>query len=129
MAHEEGELDRVTELFAKKDPEKFKREFDRLFHSQPLVEFSEDVWQKLENTDSLQIKKGSWKLVEEIIKDSRDWKRLRLQMVQGHEIKAPVAVEVGGTLHLMSGNTRLMVARALGITPQVLIVKMRGDYD
>jgi hypothetical protein len=125
LEHEEGELDRVAVALAPNRQEEFKVEFMKKFYDSPFIELSEDTWNRLENTDSLQIAKGDWETVEEIIKDKRDWKELKNRIEGRGNMYAPIIIQLGETLHLMSGNTRLMVARAAGVTPKVVLVKMK----
>lgn len=79
----------------------------------------------MENTDSLDIEYDDWGTVAmHASQGNRDWESLKLKMESEGEIDAPIILRKGGTLHLVSGNTRLMVARALGKTPKVVIVDM-----
>ena len=89
-----------------------------------LVELDEDVWSQLQNTASYDIAKGEWDKVRNIIGDKRDWEGYRRRMENGQRIDAPIIVKLPGEYHKVSGNTRLMVACALGITPKVLIVDL-----
>ena len=96
-----------------------------------LVDLTEDLWSKLENTDSYDIKSGDWEKIEEYINFSniengsnRDWNDLKQKIEQGQQVDAPIILKYDDTFHLVSGNTRLMVSRALGKTPKVLIVEM-----
>ncbi len=96
-----------------------------------LVELTEDMWRELENTDSFDIQPGGWEKVAEHINYTnketgakRDWEGLKQAMEQGKRLDAPIVLRHAGQLHKVSGNTRLMVARALGIRPKVLLVEM-----
>jgi len=126
LEHEMGELDRVAELFAKDNPEKFKQEFVEKFSSAPLIELTDELWSKLENTDSYSgVSRGDWSRVAQLAeKYGRNWKKPKGKMERGETVYAPIIIEIGGALHLLGGNTRLMVARAHGINPKAVVVKM-----
>jgi hypothetical protein len=133
LAKERGEIGRVAqEVFSIEDPDeirKFGERFLEAAKTAPLVELSEEMWSQLENTDSYGIPSQDWAVVEDhaVVGHAdhpRDWESLKRQYEQGASIEAPVIVKTNDTLHLVAGNTRLMVARALGITPNVLLVKI-----
>lgn len=52
------------------------------------------------------------------------WEDLRQKIEQGQELDAPIVLKLLNEIHLVSGNTRLMVARALNKTSKVLLVEM-----
>lgn len=52
---------------------------------------------------------------------SRDWMKLRDAISARRPLNAPIIMQLSERYHLVSGNTRLMVARAAGITPTVLL--------
>jgi len=133
LGKERGEIGRVAqEVFNLNDPEEVRRFCARFLDAAknaPLVELSEDVWSKLENTDSYEIAPNDWDRVNDHAvaghPDSpRNWKSCKTLYEEGDAIEAPVILKTGATLHLVAGNTRLMVARALGITPKVLMVEI-----
>jgi len=125
VGSERGEIERVARIFSKDDPGRFVEDFFRAAENSQLVEISDAVWIALENTDSADIALGRWDLVEyHAAPGKRDWQTLRATMEQGKELDAPIVVKVGGVFHLVSGNTRLMVAKALGVRPKVLMVTM-----
>jgi hypothetical protein len=133
IAKEAGEIRRVAEeVFGDRDAENFLSRFMEAAKTAPLTELSEDMWSQLENTDSYGIPPQDWSLVEEHAvaghsSNSRDWQLLKARYEQGATIEAPMVLKANGILHLVSGNTRLMVARALGITPKVLLVEFSGN--
>jgi hypothetical protein len=137
IAEEKGEIKRVSiELFGNPDAqetENFFLCFSAVARTAQLVELSEDMWKQLENTDSYNISLDDWSLVEKRAAlghsdQPRDWQLLKIQFEQGASIEAPIVLKTNSILHLVSGNTRLMVARALGITPKVLLVKFDGKW-
>ncbi len=126
---EQDEIVRTAIQFAKEDTTVFLKKFIERAKESEMIVMTEDIWSKLENTDSYDIKKGDWKMVEYHAVEGnptapRDWQTLKLRIEKGEQLNAPIICQKGGTLHLVSGNTRLMVSRALEITPSVLWVNM-----
>lgn len=133
------------EFFKYPDIEAERGEFERVAHTfnvdedtlmflakeeGRLTPLNNGVWNILENTDSTQIGKGDWddvKACSEAHTPVRDWEKLKTSLEQKKQEDAPIIIKVEDTYHLVSGNTRLMVSRALGITPQVLIFEYKHD--
>jgi curved DNA-binding protein CbpA len=123
ISSEVGEIQRVAEEFGVKNKNSFIFQFIEIAESSPLVTLDDDMWSKLENTDSWDVTPGSWDDVAGYADQvGRNWEYLKQIMEDGQELDAPIIAKMGEAYHLVSGNTRLMVARAKGITPQVLIV-------
>ncbi|HEY4498562.1 MAG TPA: hypothetical protein VJH94_00695 [Candidatus Paceibacterota bacterium] len=130
LEKERGEIGRVARVFAPEDINAFVERFYERSKKATLMVLSEDTWSQLENTDSYDIALGAWKEVEYHAIEGkpeapRDWKVMRDKIEQHQLLEAPIVVKMGDRYHLVSGNTRLMVVRALGITPEVLVV----DWD
>lgn len=90
-----------------------------------LVPLSDVVWENLENTDSKDITAGDWATVEHnSIVLKRNYTDLRDKLQAGKEIDAPIIMRYKNSYHLVSGNTRLMVARALSMRPRVLLFEV-----
>ena len=126
-----GEIERVAALYQGDNVARFKESFVEKAKNSILSELSEEDWQKLENTDSFDIAPGGWDSIEEHINHTnqttgatRSWQIIKSKMENSEEIDAPIVLKHSGKLHLVSGNTRLMVARALGIRVQVLVVEI-----
>ena len=89
-----------------------------------IIDLSDDIWSKLDNTDSWEIKsiEDAKLLADEYGKDIES-------LIRGFElgkgsIPAPIILKrQQGGYYLIAGNTRLMVARAFGMTPKVLLVE------
>ena len=81
-----------------------------------------NIWKKLENTESNQIKKGEMSKVIELAKqyNKQHPKELKKALLSG-DYRRPLILKFGDRYHLVAGNTRLCTAAALGIQPQVLI--------
>lgn len=56
----------------------------------------------------------------------RDWQSIKSGVERGQAYDAPIVMKYRDTYHLVSGNTRLMVAKALGRKPQVWLFEV---YD
>ncbi len=92
-----------------------------------LIDLSEEVWANLENTDSFEIGLGDWGVVEShtvVLEPQRDWKSIQDSLINKEKLPAPIIVKKDNSYYLISGNTRLMVSRALGIIPKVWIFEM-----
>ena len=84
-----------------------------------------EIWSKLENTESTEIKKGEIKKVITIAKKYNKTSPLELKkaLVDG-EYNPPLILKFGDRYHLVAGNTRLCTAAALGIKPKVIIAEI-----
>ena len=119
-----GEIERVQTHFGITS-RNFSKQFLQRARQGRIAKLSEDQWRILENTDSLEIQKGDWGLVAEHAehqRPSRDWQLLKQRLLSKLPIDAPIIARRGDALHLVTGNTRLMVSRAMDIQPDVLIV-------
>lgn len=94
----------------------------RAAHGAKMRALSESDWQRLEGTDSYSI--SSVNEATHIAEGyGRDVDSVIQGMVDGSGIPAPIILErADGSITLVSGNARLMAARALGLTPHVLWV-------
>ncbi len=132
VGDEPGEIERVARTFAPEDVPVFIERFYVRAENAREQELTEEVWARLDNTDSYDIAPNDFAQIEEHIshcnyggnRTTRDWQYLKGKMERGEELDMPVIAHIGDVYHLVSGNTRLMVARALGIRPRVLLVEM-----
>lgn len=94
----------------------------RAFDSAKEMKLPDEIWSKLENTESNEIKKGEMKKVMALAKkyNKQDPRELRDALRSG-DYKRPLILKFGDRYHLVAGNTRLCTAAAMGIKPQVLI--------
>jgi hypothetical protein len=123
IEREEGEFDRVAkELGIETSVLMF------LAQSGELVEMDEALLSKLENTDARTVQEGDWEMVHDNSNPDgvpkRNWEGLRNKLEAGSVLDAPIIMKFGERYHLVSGNTRLMVARAKGISPKVLLFEV-----
>jgi cytidyltransferase-like protein len=86
-----------------------------------MIILSDDIWAKLENTDSYDVKslKDAIRLAK---KYGKDWESTLAAIKSGEIMDPPMVLNYDKTkYYLTSGNTRLMFYKALGITPKVLL--------
>jgi len=86
------------------------------------VTLTNDIWSKLENTESNEIKKGEMKKVVDLAKKYNKTKPVELRkLILSGDYRRPLIIKFGDRYHLVAGNTRLCTAAALGVKPKVLI--------
>jgi len=91
------------------------------FTAGSMIILSDDIWSKLENTDSYDIKslKDAIRLAK---KYDKNWEPTYNAIKSGKTIDPPMVLNYDKTkYYLVGGNTRLMFYKALGITPKVLL--------
>jgi hypothetical protein len=129
---ERGEIKRVVSDFLSQEPNAENIEtVIQLLENSPLTELSDEEWAMLENTDSFHNVSagdiaGAERINEEynqelLPENKRDFASLLEAFQNGNNMEAPTILKANGVLHLVSGNTRLMIARALNIRPKVII--------
>jgi len=98
--------------------EELVRSFDGL-KEQTLTD---DVWPKLENTESNEIEKGDIDAVNHIAKlyNKTNPKKL-IKAIKSGDYHRPLILKMGKRYILIAGNTRLCTAAAMGINPKVFI--------
>jgi hypothetical protein len=94
----------------------------RAFQRSKEVVLDKDIWSKLENTESCDIKKGEMKKVIELAKKYNKQNPLELKkaLLSGN-YRRPLILKFSDRYHLVAGNTRLCTAAALGLKPKVLV--------
>lgn len=126
---ENGELLRAAETFYDKD---FLRENHQAFFGVILENYkntesqglSDEIWSQLQNSDSWPIQTNDYKKIETLIGDKRNWKGLKLAFEQQAPMEMPIIAHLpDGTYHLLSGNTRLCLAKASAIRPEVVVLE------
>jgi hypothetical protein len=92
------------------------------FRNGSEVEIPLEVWGKLENTHSNQIKVGEMDKVRKIAKEFNKTNPTKLaKSLMGGDYHRPMILKFKDKYYLVAGNTRLSTAAALGMTPMVLI--------
>jgi hypothetical protein len=96
-----------------------------LFRNTSETTLTDDVWSKLENTESNEVKKGDMKKVIQIAKQYNKTSPLELKKsLKSGDYPRPMIIKFGDRYHLVAGNTRLCTAAAMGMKPQVLIAEI-----
>jgi len=97
----------------------------KAFQRAKEVQIPREVWDKLENTESNQIKKGEMKKAEEVAKKyGKTPPSVLKKALLKNEYNPPLILNFGDRYHLVAGNTRLCTAAALGINPRVIIAEL-----
>ncbi|MDB4940262.1 MAG: hypothetical protein JWO40_687 [Candidatus Doudnabacteria bacterium] len=131
---EQGEIQRAVQEFLKVQPsgEVLQQVIDQINIS-PIVDLADDTWSLLENTDSYDIRPGfledAENLTEEYnsqlsVENKRNFKALVQGFKRNQPMEVPIIIKSNDRLHLLSGNTRLMISRALSIKPKVIIAEL-----
>jgi hypothetical protein len=108
----EGEMDEiqraVQDLSRDGDLETTVKDVTNAFNKAKEVSFTPDLWSKLENTESTEIKKGEWKKAEAVAKkyDKTPPSVLKKSLLKG-DYGRPMILKFGDRYHLVAGNTRL----------------------
>jgi hypothetical protein len=104
--------------------EELVRSFDGL-KEQTLTD---DVWPKLENTESNEIEKGDIEAVNDIAKmyNKTNPKKL-IKAIKSGEYERPLILKMGDRYILIAGNTRLCTAAAMGVNPMVFVGEIGED--
>lgn len=127
---EMDELQRVVQDLSR--DENIEMTVDELvdaFNNSNEERISNNVWEKLENTESNEIEKGDMKAVHKIAKTYNKTNPQKLaQSFADGDYSRPLIIQFGDRYHLVAGNTRLCTAAALGIKPYVFIAKI-GDVE
>jgi hypothetical protein len=90
------------------------------FHRGKLVSLNDRDWEQMRNTDSWgTVSVGDARALGAVY--GRDVARLIDGLSRGAPVPAPIVLG-GDSRYLVAGNTRLMVARALGIRPVVWLI-------
>jgi len=121
---ESGEFDRVAQTFGIESSV-----LQWAAGEGELTSLTEDIWKELTNTDSNRLAIGDWQAVEQNASQQevvRDWKSLQMALEESRSLDAPIVMKIGDLYHLVAGNTRLMVAKAAGVTPRVLLFSVEA---
>jgi len=59
----------------------------------------------------------------------RDWKSIKDAYERDTSMEAPIIAKLpNGIFHLISGNTRLCVARVIGLIPKIVLLNFPEEY-
>lgn len=85
----------------------------------------DNIWGKLENTESNNIKKGDYESVKQIAKKyNKTNPKILAKSIRNDDYDRPLIINLGNRYILVAGNTRLSTAAALGVKPKVFIAKV-----
>lgn len=136
------------EVFSKPDIFSEKVEFERVastFNIDSLVllwsaqqgsmtQLTEDVWSTLQNTNSFSVEKNdhdtATQHAESVGLDYREVaEAIYAGVANNQPIHAPIVMKIGNLYHLVSGNTKLMAARAYGVTPKIWMFEVDSNEN
>ena len=105
-------------------------ELVRSFEGLKEQTLTDDVWPKLENTESNEIEKGDIEAVNDIAKmyNKTNPKKL-VKAIKSGEYERPLILKMGDRYILIAGNTRLCTAAAMGVNPKVFIGEIGEDIN
>jgi len=105
-------------------------ELVRAFDGLKEQTLTDDVWPKLENTESNEIEKGDMDAVNDIAKmyHKTDPNKL-IKVIKSGDYHRPLILKMGDRYILIAGNTRLCTAAAMGVNPMVFIGEIGEDVN
>ncbi len=125
LVNEKGELERTMRDFLGEEVTSGNlNRFMNILNNSPIIELSDIDWEVLDNTDSFHnVHPGQIEEERKLAGEyGRNFENILNAFKQGRNMECPIIVKnKEGQLHLVSGNTRLMIARALAIRPKVIV--------
>lgn len=89
------------------------------------IELTDEIWQKIENTESYNIAEGeiehARKISEKNHHNTKGFEDIRKKMQKGEELSMPTILEINDRYFLISGETRLLESRAYGTRVKVIL--------
>ena len=120
------EIDRTVEYL--NDEEGIKTttpEIIKALQASPEIVLSDDIWEKLENTESNEIAVGDFDAVQQIAdKYDKTEPKILIDGFKTGQYNRPLILKFNNRYYLIAGNTRLCTAAALGFKPKVLIASL-----
>jgi hypothetical protein len=97
------------------------------FNNSKEETLTNDIWGKLENTESNEIQKGDTNAVMKIAKMyNKTSPKILARAIMKGEYNRPLILKLGDRYILIAGNTRLSTAAAIGVSPKVFIAKIEN---
>lgn len=124
---EGGEFERVFKEFYNQELQDNQKLIDFIINnyesSEPII-LNNDLWAQLDNSDSYYFNTGEWlEMAQKMESHDRDWQSIKSGYENGLDVDLPIIAKLpNGIFHLISGNTRLSVARVMDILPQVIVI-------
>lgn len=130
----EGEMDEIQrlsqDLKRDEDIDVSVDEIVKSFENSEEQTLTDEIWIKLENTESNEIEEGDW---DGVMKVARMYKKTNpkklKKSIETGEYKRPLIVKLGERYILMAGNTRLCTAAAMGVNPKVFIADIEVELN
>ena len=95
------------------------------FNNSKEQTLTNDIWGKLENTESNEIQKGDTNAVMKIAKMyNKTSPKILAKAITKGEYNRPLILNLGERYILVAGNTRLCTAAAIGVSPKVFIARV-----
>lgn len=129
---EKHEIKRVVQdLMRDGDAELTYDKVFKAFKNAEETDLTDDIWEKLENTESNEVEVGDMDKVMFIAKMYKKTNPETLaKAIESGEYNRPMILNYDGDRFvLVAGNTRLCTAAALGITPKVYIAKIGEETN
>jgi hypothetical protein len=125
----EGEMDElqraVQDLSRDEDVDISVEQLVKAFNSSKEETLTNDIWGKLENTESNEIQKGDTNAVMKIAKMyNKTSPKILAKAIMKGEYNRPLILKLGDRYILVAGNTRLSTAAAIGVSPKVFIARI-----
>lgn len=100
----------------------------KAFNKSEEETLTDEMWEKLEHTESNTIEKGDWDKVNDIASRFNKTSPEKLKKaITSDEYNRPLIIQFGERYRLVAGNTRLCTAAAMGISPKVFIARIDID--
>jgi hypothetical protein len=127
----EGEMDElqraVQDLSRDEDVDISVEQLVNAFNNSKEQTLTNDIWGKLENTESNEIQKGDTNAVMKIAKMyNKTSPKILAKAIMNGEYNRPLILKLGDRYILVAGNTRLSTAAAIGVSPKVFIAKIEN---
>lgn len=130
FTREVGEIFGTAERLAENQHEKTEvalRIYEALSQGMP-ENLTDELWRHLQNSDSFSIATGDFDRVRELAKMyHRDFQFHINRILNREPVPAPTIVVYDNVPYKVGGNTRLMIARALGVRPKAVIARLRKE--
>jgi hypothetical protein len=125
----EGEMDElqraVQDLSRDENIKISVEQLIKVFNSSKEETLTNDIWGKLENTESNEIQKGDTNAVMKIAKMyNKTSPKILAKAIMKGEYNRPLILKLGDRYILVAGNTRLSTAAAIGVSPKVFIARI-----
>ena len=125
----EGEMDElqrvVQDLSRDENIEISVEQLVNAFKKSKEETLTNDIWGKLENTESNEIQKGDTNAVMKIAKMyNKTSPKILSKVIIKDEYNRPLILKLGERYILVAGNTRLSTAAAIGVSPKVFIARI-----